>query len=66
MADEADIAQSMIPEVDASAISFRFSLPSAIECEECGEPIPEKRRLLGGVTMCVYCQEFHEKQLKRI
>lgn len=65
MADEADIAQGLIPEVDASNISHRFTLPSEKFCEECGEEIPELRRKLGGVTHCVYCQDFLEKQSKR-
>ena len=31
--------------------------PSATECEECGEPIPERRReALPGVQTCVACQ----------
>ena len=37
--------------------------PSLEECEECGEPIPEARRLLiPGVTMCVDCKERQEKR----
>ena len=37
--------------------------PSLEECEECGEPIPEQRRLLiPGVTMCVDCKERQEKR----
>jgi phage/conjugal plasmid C-4 type zinc finger TraR family protein len=31
--------------------------PSALECVECGEEIPEKRRnALPGVTACIGCQ----------
>jgi phage/conjugal plasmid C-4 type zinc finger TraR family protein len=37
--------------------------PSAEECTECGEPIPEARRLLiPGVMLCVDCKEYHEKK----
>lgn len=37
--------------------------PSLEECEECGEPIPEQRRLLiPGVTLCVDCKEYHERK----
>ena len=37
--------------------------PSLEECEECGEPIPEARRLLiPGVTMCVYCKALQERK----
>lgn len=33
------------------------SRESAFECEECGEPIPEARRLaIPGVRLCVSCQ----------
>jgi phage/conjugal plasmid C-4 type zinc finger TraR family protein len=36
---------------------------SAVECEECGDEIPQARRLLvPGVQMCVYCQERYESQ----
>jgi len=36
---------------------------SAIECELCGEPIPEARRkALKGVRYCVICQEKRDKQ----
>ena len=32
---------------------------SLLECEDCGEPIPQARRLaLPGVRRCVQCQEF--------
>lgn len=36
--------------------------PSAEECEECGDEIPEARRLaVPGVQLCVFCQEKHER-----
>ncbi|NDY95456.1 DksA/TraR family C4-type zinc finger protein [Wenzhouxiangella limi] len=32
--------------------------PSRLECEECGDSIPEaRRRALPGVKLCVACQE---------
>lgn len=35
---------------------------SATECEDCGEPIPEKRRMaVPGCDRCVECQEFFER-----
>jgi phage/conjugal plasmid C-4 type zinc finger TraR family protein len=38
--------------------------PSLEECEECGEPIPEQRqKLIPGVTRCVHCQEYYERNL---
>lgn len=65
MADIADIAESNIPEVNTDEISAKFLLPSNEFCDECGEDIPLVRRNLGGVTHCVYCQEFIEKKSKR-
>ena len=35
--------------------------PSAKECQECGEEIPEGRRIsVPGVQYCVACQEYFE------
>ena len=37
--------------------------PSAEECEECGDEIPEARRqAVPGVQFCVFCQEKHERK----
>jgi phage/conjugal plasmid C-4 type zinc finger TraR family protein len=37
--------------------------PSLEECEKCGDPIPEARRLLiPGVTMCVDCKARQERR----
>lgn len=39
---------------------------SAYDCEDCGEPIPEQRRLaIKGVKLCVCCKKQLEK-LERI
>ena len=39
------------------------AIPSAEECEECGDEIPEARRLaVPGVQLCVFCQEKHERR----
>ena len=39
--------------------------PSAEECEDCGESIPEQRRkLIPGVQKCVRCQELLDKRKK--
>lgn len=35
-----------------------------LECEVCGQDLPERRALLG-YTVCVFCSEFQEKQSKR-
>jgi phage/conjugal plasmid C-4 type zinc finger TraR family protein len=38
--------------------------PSASECEECGEEIPEARqKLVPGVKLCVFCQELSERRI---
>jgi phage/conjugal plasmid C-4 type zinc finger TraR family protein len=37
--------------------------PSAEECEECGDEIPEARRLaIPGVKLCVFCKEKQERK----
>ena len=36
---------------------------SAIDCDECGEPIPQRRReAVPGVRLCVTCQEAQDRQ----
>jgi phage/conjugal plasmid C-4 type zinc finger TraR family protein len=36
--------------------------PGLSHCEECGDEIPEARRAaIGGVKLCVYCQEYLER-----
>lgn len=37
---------------------------SASDCEDCGEPIPPRRRLaLPGVSTCVECQALRDKRV---
>ena len=39
--------------------------PSALECEECGESIPERRRqALLGVQTCVVCQGSRDAKVE--
>ncbi|MFW2341106.1 DksA/TraR family C4-type zinc finger protein [Brevundimonas sp.] len=39
--------------------------PGTEECVECGEPIPERRRLaLPGVTTCVQCQSGRDATIR--
>lgn len=44
----------------------RARIPSGVsrlECEECGEPIPEPRRVaLPGVRTCITCQSARDKK----
>jgi phage/conjugal plasmid C-4 type zinc finger TraR family protein len=36
--------------------------PGLSHCEECGDEIPDARRAaVGGVKLCVYCQEYLER-----
>jgi phage/conjugal plasmid C-4 type zinc finger TraR family protein len=44
------------------AKAARFDKPSSLECLDCGEDIPERRRSLGGVTRCVDCQNNIERR----
>lgn len=47
--------------VTAAAIAGRvkFNGVSPLSCEDCGDPIPQRRReLLAGVTTCVDCAEL--------
>ena len=40
--------------------------PSLTHCEECGDEIPEKRRIaIQGVRFCVYCQQLQERSKGR-
>lgn len=44
-------------------LEAQAALPSAEECEECGDEIPEARRkAVPGVQLCVFCQEKHERK----
>lgn len=45
------------------AIRAQSQGPSAEECDECGEPIPEARRkAIPGVRFCVDCKEMAERR----
>ncbi len=47
--------------VKAARARMPASGDSLTHCEECGEPIPQPRRLaLPGVRRCVACQSSHE------
>lgn len=40
-------------------------IPSAVDCAECDEPIPEARRLaLPGVQLCVDCQSGRDRKFQ--
>ena len=52
--------------VDEAVSRARQQLPtgeSLLLCEECEQPIPERRRqAVKGVRLCVACQEAHDKE----
>jgi phage/conjugal plasmid C-4 type zinc finger TraR family protein len=58
----AQISDSLADEI----ARVRSRLPhgeSPAECEECGGPIPERRRkALPGVRLCVSCQEERDRE----
>ena len=70
--EEAEIAQlSALFENEARVREARARLqqqanrPSAEECSDCGEPIPEARRLaVPGVQMCIDCQQLADRRFK--
>ena len=48
-----------------AALAKQRSQPSLEECEDCGEDIPEERRLaMRGITRCIYCQGLFERKKK--
>ncbi len=66
MADFADVASEI--EADRLALSLQnrqcYDTESEYECQECGNEIPERRRALGGVKLCIDCQIAVESDLK--
>ena len=66
--EEAEMAQLHSIHLHMNAVSDvqrklakQAEKPSAKECVECGDEIPEARRLaIPGVQSCVYCQELSE------
>ena len=61
--------QDQIDDTVSDAVSAaRSRMPkgeSAEYCDECGEPIPEKRRIaLPGVRTCVECQSGRDSAVK--
>lgn len=68
MADVADIANDIEQERITRILESRAQpadRPSAMQCEDCGAPIPDARRqALPGVITCIHCQELNEKFAK--
>ena len=68
MADIVDIAAENIETALVNTIQNikRFEAPSLFECEDYGEAIPEQRRKLGSVTLCIACQTALEAKQKHL
>ncbi|EME6251022.1 TraR/DksA C4-type zinc finger protein [Salmonella enterica subsp. enterica serovar Muenchen] len=67
MADEIDRAQENYEGYLESLIEKKRYRASSSEslyyCRLCGEPIPEERRkILPGVEICIYCQSEKERR----
>ena len=64
MADDIDRANATIDaEMRARLRALpTFTVPSLLDCHECGDEIPSKRRAIGGVTLCIDCQTVYEKR----
>lgn len=59
-----DLAQLELDNLIANRQTFTGE--SAIDCIECDEPIPEKRRqLIKGCQLCIDCQSLKELHTKR-
>jgi phage/conjugal plasmid C-4 type zinc finger TraR family protein len=68
MADIADVADEIIEEALNRSIAQipRYTGISATECE-CGEAIPEGRRLaIPGVKLCAACQSISDLKAKGV
>ncbi|PLX97308.1 MAG: molecular chaperone DnaK [Desulfuromonas sp.] len=74
MPDEIDRAQAINERLQSDALAAHFRRhprpdPGAFaptECEDCGEPIGEKRLAAApGCIRCVDCQTEYEQRLKR-
>ncbi len=70
MSDEADEAYSVTEQLTMTGINRirqkinAHGIPVYL-CEACGNPIPEARRkIFPGVTLCVECQAYQERQRK--
>ena len=68
MADYADVAKEVSEQElgIARAKIKHFNAVSNYECEDCGAEIPEQRRKLGGVTLCIACQSVLEAKQKHL
>lgn len=61
----ANIADDMVSNEIAASRKDMYDGPSLSHCEECGDDIPEARRLAVACKLCVHCQEEFEKLPKQ-
>lgn len=70
MADSIDLANENSQRHLEAALASRArmaTMPSLTHCDECGDPIPQRRRdALPGVATCVDCQSINEHKSKGI
>lgn len=69
MSDQIDRANELAAQQIEIALAKQRAKTTAyhslLECEECGEPIPEKRReMVIGCTRCIDCQTIYEHKQK--
>lgn len=66
MVDFADVAESIAEETIQQTLLNRqtFDGESEHECMNCGNEIPERRRALGNVKLCIDCQTAVESDSK--
>jgi phage/conjugal plasmid C-4 type zinc finger TraR family protein len=70
--EEAEIAQIRALQLHMKAVgdvqqklAEQRKFESLFECIECGDEIPEARRVaIKGCTMCVHCQELEERRAR--
>lgn len=70
MVDWFDRAQAQEQRERDQAISAQLARPrptgpSRSHCQDCDEPIPQRRQDLGGVTRCTPCQSLFEQGQRR-
>lgn len=63
--DRASDHEILMREQQIKTITNRLVSVSAFECEDCGKPIPEARRIASqGCTRCIDCQTIFELKSK--
>lgn len=64
MADEVDVTNAAMEAIGLKLPKNLFVGVSLHECEDCGSEIPENRRKLGNVKLCIQCKTIEEKRAK--